>query len=148
MNRSAAAESEGDAAARLPHAYPFRLVDRVLALEPERWAIGLKNLTRDDPLLTDDGTLPVVLLVEIMAQVAGLAGSARAAAAGPVVLAQINRFRCRTAAVAGDCLLVVAKVRRRFGSAVKLHAVVIVAGRRRAAAELVLQVSPHPAVGR
>lgn len=126
-------------ALRLPHAYPFRLLDRAVMLEPGRWAVGMRNLTRDDPLVDAEGALAPVLLAEAMAQTAGLAASDASEPASPGVLAQIDRFRCSSAIVAGDHLLVAARVVRRFGATVKVRASVKVAGRFRAAAELVLQ---------
>ena len=40
-----------DAAARHPGSYPFLLVDKVLGMESARRAIGLHNVTANDPLL-------------------------------------------------------------------------------------------------
>jgi 3-hydroxyacyl-[acyl-carrier-protein] dehydratase len=136
--------SEGrDPALRLPHAYPFHLLDCALVLAPGRWAVGMKNLTRDDPLVDAEGRLAPVLLAEAMAQTAGLAASEASGAASVAVLAQIDRFRCRPPVVAGDYLLVAARVVRRFGAAVKVRASVKVDGRLRAAAEFVLRF-PQP----
>ena len=45
-----------DPALRLPHAYPFHLLDRAVVLAPGRWAVGMKNLTRDDPLVDAEGS--------------------------------------------------------------------------------------------
>jgi len=81
---------------------------------------------------------PSSLLAEAMAQIAGLTASDASDPASPAVLAQIDRFRCHLPIVVGDRLLVVARVVRRFGSTVKVRASVKVAGRFRAAAELVL----------
>ncbi len=130
---------------RLPHAYPFRLLYRTLMLEPGRWAVAIKNLTRDDPLADADGVLLPVLLAEVMAQAAGLAAVESPGDAASGMLVHIGRFRCRPPVRAGDQLLVTARVLRRFGANVKVHAAVRVAGRRCAAAELVLHVpANHP----
>jgi 3-hydroxyacyl-[acyl-carrier-protein] dehydratase len=125
---------------RLPHAYPFRLLDRTLMLEPGRWAVAIKNLTRDDPLVDADGVLLPVLLAEVMAQAAGLAVVESPGHAASGMLVHIDRFRCRPPVRAGDQLLVTVRVLRRFGANVKVRAAVTVAGRRRAACELVLHV--------
>lgn len=131
----------------LPHAYPFLMLDRALMIEPGRWAVGLKNVTGDDPLV-EDGVLAPVLLAEAMAQAAGLAAAESLERTLPAVLAHIDRFRCRLPVVAGDQLLVTARVVRRFGAAVKVRASVRVAGRSRAAAELILHfpvaAGPNP----
>ncbi|MBI4518629.1 MAG: hypothetical protein HY699_22760 [Deltaproteobacteria bacterium] len=126
-----------DPLARLPHRHPFLLLDRVLLVEPRRWAVGVRNVTRNDPLVDETGVLAPVVLAEIMAQLAGLAG-APAGAAAPAVLARLNRFRCRGPIVAGDRLLVAARVARCFGANVVARAAIRVSGRPRAAAELVL----------
>jgi 3-hydroxyacyl-[acyl-carrier-protein] dehydratase len=129
----------------LPHAYPFLLVDRVLELRPGSSAAAVKNLTRDDPLLDADGQLPPVLLVEALAQVAGLAVLGVRPGAG-AVLVRVDRFRCRLPLIAGDALHVSVQVCRIFGAAAKVRGVVRVNGRVRAAAEVVLQVTaPEPA---
>ncbi|HXQ23015.1 MAG TPA: hypothetical protein VN812_15160 [Candidatus Acidoferrales bacterium] len=130
---------------RLPHAYPFRLLDRTVMLEPGRWAVAIKNLTRDDPLVDGEGVLPPVLLAEVMAQAAGLAAVESPGHAVPGMLAHIDRFRCRSPVRAGDQLLVTVHVVRRFGANVKAHAAVRVDSRRCAAAELVLHLAAERA---
>ncbi len=122
-----------------PHAFPFRLLDRVLATTPGHLAVGLRNLSRGDPLVNAEGSLPAALLAEAMAQVAGVAAAAGEAAA---VLVRIERFRCRRRPLAGEQLLVSAQVLRRFGALVRVRGAVRVDGRRWAAAELVLHLAP------
>ena len=60
----------------LPHRYPFLLVDRVLEVEPGRRAVGLKNVTINEPFFIGHfpgrPIMPGVLLLEAMAQVAGV----------------------------------------------------------------------------
>jgi 3-hydroxyacyl-[acyl-carrier-protein] dehydratase len=121
----------------LPHAYPFLLIDRVLLVEPERWAVALRGLSGDDPLLDGAGLLPPLLLVEAMAQTAGLAIGAPAGGA-PLVLARVHRFRCGAPPGAGERLLVTARLIRRFGALTQVRASVRAGTRRCAAAELVL----------
>jgi 3-hydroxyacyl-[acyl-carrier-protein] dehydratase len=123
----------------LPHTYPFLLIDRIVESVPAQRAVAVKNLTRGDPLLDADGLLPSVLLVEAMAQCAGVAvlGGDRGRTA---VLASINRFRTRSRVVAGDQLRVSANVLRSFGAMAKVRAVVRVDGRPRAACDVVLQI--------
>ncbi len=125
----------------LPHRYPFLLIDRVAHVRPALEAAAIKNLARSDPLLDADGRLPGVLLAEAIAQCAGLAILGMRPDSG-AVLARIDRFRTTRAAVgAGDQMRITARVHRIFGATVKVRGVVRVAGRIRAAAELVLQIS-------
>ena len=60
----------------LPHRYPFLLVDRILEIEPRRRAVGLKNVTFNDPFFQGHfpgrPIMPGVLILEAMAQVGGV----------------------------------------------------------------------------
>ncbi len=60
----------------LPHRYPFLLVDRVLELEPGKRIVAIKNVTLNEPYFVGHfpghPVMPGVLLVEGMAQAAGL----------------------------------------------------------------------------
>jgi 3-hydroxyacyl-[acyl-carrier-protein] dehydratase len=60
----------------LPHRYPFILVDRVLAFTPGRDIVALKNVTINEPFFNGHfpgrPVMPGVLIIEAMAQAAGL----------------------------------------------------------------------------
>jgi 3-hydroxyacyl-[acyl-carrier-protein] dehydratase len=60
----------------LPHAYPFLLVDRIIEMEPEKRIVGIKNVTYNEPFFPGHfpghPIMPGVLIVEAMAQTAGL----------------------------------------------------------------------------
>jgi 3-hydroxyacyl-[acyl-carrier-protein] dehydratase len=60
----------------LPHAYPFLLVDRVLEVETGKRIVGIKNVTYNEPFFPGHfpgrPIMPGVLIVEAMAQTAGL----------------------------------------------------------------------------
>ncbi|MEO6925461.1 MAG: 3-hydroxyacyl-ACP dehydratase FabZ [Rhodanobacter sp.] len=60
----------------LPHRYPFLLVDRVIELVPETSVVALKNVTINEPFFTGHfvghPVMPGVLIIEAMAQAAGL----------------------------------------------------------------------------
>ncbi len=127
----------------LPHRYPFLLLDRIVELEPGAAAIATRGLTMGDPLVDAEGYLPPVLLVEAIAQCAGLAvlgGSGDEV----VMLAAIDRFRASARrARAGDRLEITVRVVRRFGGTAKVRGVVRVDGRVRAAADVGLWLSPR-----
>src|SRR5438045_3940131 len=59
----------------LPHRYPFLLVDAIIELEAER-IVGIKNVTANEPWTSGHfpnfPVMPGVLIVEAMAQVAGV----------------------------------------------------------------------------
>ena len=60
----------------LPHRYPMLLVDRVIELEPGIRAVGIKNVTMNEPFFQGHfpgmAVMPGVLVIEAMAQVAGI----------------------------------------------------------------------------
>ena len=61
---------------KLPHRYPFLLVDRVLSVEPGKAIRALKNVTINEPFFVGHfphrPVMPGVLMLEAMAQTAGL----------------------------------------------------------------------------
>jgi len=60
----------------LPHRYPFLLVDRIIDLEPDKKAIGIKNVTINEHFFQghfpDHPVMPAVLILEAMAQTGGV----------------------------------------------------------------------------
>ena len=60
----------------LPHRYPMLLVDRIIELEPMKRAVGIKNITMNEPQFIGhfpgNPIMPGVLLIEAMAQVGGV----------------------------------------------------------------------------
>ena len=94
----------------LPHRYPFLLVDRVIELEEDRHAVGLKNVTMNEPFFQGHfpGTpiMPGVLIVEALAQMCGLLFSQRLEHTGQLaVLLSMDKVKMRRAVVPGDQLL-------------------------------------------
>jgi 3-hydroxyacyl-[acyl-carrier-protein] dehydratase len=59
----------------LPHRYPFLMVDRIINMQGDNSAIGIKNVTANEPQFLGhfpgNPVFPGVLLVEGMAQTAG-----------------------------------------------------------------------------
>ena len=59
----------------LPHRYPFLLVDKIIEIDSDNSAIGIKNVTVNEPHFTghfpDNPIMPGVLLIEGMAQTSG-----------------------------------------------------------------------------
>jgi 3-hydroxyacyl-[acyl-carrier-protein] dehydratase len=107
----------------LPHRYPFLLVDRVVELEPGVRAVGIKAVTANEPQFTghfpDRPIMPGVLMVEALAQTAGIAVLTMDAYRGKLGLfAGIDDCRFRRMVTPGDTLrleVTVEKLRGMFG---------------------------------
>jgi UDP-3-O-[3-hydroxymyristoyl] N-acetylglucosamine deacetylase/3-hydroxyacyl-[acyl-carrier-protein] dehydratase len=94
----------------LPHRYPYLLVDRVLELVPGRRVRALKNVTCNEPFFTGHSPgrpiMPGVLIVEALAQAAGVMIAERVNPAERVALiVSIDHVKVRRPVVPGDQLL-------------------------------------------
>jgi 3-hydroxyacyl-[acyl-carrier-protein] dehydratase len=102
----------------LPHRYPFLLVDRVLELTPGESIVAYKNLSINEPFF--DGHFPQrpifpgVLLVEAMAQAAGILGfktQGKTPADGSTyLLAGVDNLRFKRPCVPGDRVMLRASI--------------------------------------
>jgi 3-hydroxyacyl-[acyl-carrier-protein] dehydratase len=110
--------------ALLPHRYPFLLVDRILENEPGKRAVGLKNVTVNEPFFQGHfpgrPIMPGVLIVEAMAQVGGIIMLQTADMKDKLSLfAGIDKVRFRRPVVPGDRLVMTVELlwikKRRFG---------------------------------
>jgi 3-hydroxyacyl-[acyl-carrier-protein] dehydratase len=93
----------------LPHRYPFLLVDRVIELAPPRRAVGIKQVTANEPFFQGHfpgyPVMPGVLIVEAMAQVGGVAVLSAEEYAGKLALfAGIDNVRFKRQVKPGDTL--------------------------------------------
>lgn len=92
----------------LPHRYPFLLVDRVVELVLDHRAIGLKNITTNEPCFQGHfpgrPIFPGVLILEALAQLGGiLAIRSSLAETTPIVyLTGIDKAKFRKPVVPGD----------------------------------------------
>ncbi len=107
----------------LPHRHPFLLVDRIVELEPGVRAVGIKQVTVNEPHFTGHfpgrPIMPGVLMVEALAQTAGVAVLTLDEYRGKLGLfAGIDDCRFRRMVVPGDTLrleVTVEKLRGMFG---------------------------------
>jgi len=93
----------------LPHRYPFLLIDRVVELEGYRRAVGIKNVTINEPFFQGhwpgQPIMPGVLILEAMAQLAGVLLLRRLENTGKLaVLWSIDRVKLRRSVIPGDQL--------------------------------------------
>jgi len=130
----------------LPHRYPFLLVDRILELESER-IVGIKNVTVNEPFFIghfpDFPVMPGVLVVEAMAQVAGVLvlKSIPDRDQKLVLLAAVENARFRRPVVPGDTLRIEMSVVKRKASVAKMAGRATVDGRLVAEAEMLCKLA-------
>lgn len=110
----------------LPHRYPFLLVDKVVEYEPGKRAVGVKNVTANEPQFTghfpDRPIMPGVLMVEAMAQLGGIVCLQPPVSdgKGEFFFAGINGVKFRRPVVPGDTLVMemeLMKFREKYGIA-------------------------------
>src|SRR5215471_11874098 len=125
----------------LPHRYPMLLVDRIEELEPER-VVGIKNVTINEPFFSghfpDFPVMPGVLIVEAMAQVAGVLVLSQIPDRHSklVLLASVEQARFRKPVRPGDQLRIEMKLLKRKETVAKMNGTACVNGAVVAEAEM------------
>ncbi len=108
----------------LPHRYPFLLVDRIIDYVPGKKAVGIKNVSFNEPQFQGHfpgrSLMPGVLIIEAMAQVGGVVMTQMPDSQGGLfVFAGIDKVRFRRQVVPGDQLVMTVELlwvkQRRFG---------------------------------
>jgi len=134
----------------LPHAFPFRMIDRILEIEKGRRAIALKNVSIDEPYFLghfqNDPVMPGVLILEAMAQTGGLAfqSSFENGEEGVPVLARVEEFRLKRRVIPGDQLIIEAEVLHVFSNLAKVKVLARVEGEMIAEGAVILAKTPVP----
>lgn len=101
----------------LPHRYPFALVDRIIDYVPGERAVGIKNVTFNEPHFQGHfpgrPIMPGVLIVEAMAQVGGVVLTQFPGMEGSLFLfAGIDKVRFRRQVIPGDQLVMTTELVR------------------------------------
>ena len=102
---------------RIPHRYPFLLVDRVTELIPGKSAKGIKNVTINEPFFQGHfpghPVMPGVLILEALAQLGATAVLGGKGKQNKLSLfAGIDKVRFRRQVIPGDQLLLEAEITR------------------------------------
>ena len=129
----------------IPHRYPFLLVDKVIEMEVGKSAVGIKNVTFNEPFFQGhfpgQPIMPGVLIVEALAQVGAIALLSSDEYKGKLALfAGIDGVRFKKQVVPGDVLKLeveIVSVRRGIG---KGNAVATVDGKVACKGEIMFAV--------
>jgi beta-hydroxyacyl-ACP dehydratase FabZ len=116
---------------RLPHRYPFVLIDRVLDIVPGERIVALKDVTSNEPFFQghfpDKPIMPGMLIVEAMAQAGGVLAYASLpedARGTPVYFMRMDNVKFRKPVLPGHQLTIDVKFLKKSSWAVKFYGVV------------------------
>jgi 3-hydroxyacyl-[acyl-carrier-protein] dehydratase len=95
----------------LPHRYPFLMIDRVIDMHADETAIGIKNVTANEPQFMghfpENPVFPGVLMIEGMAQTAGvlcICSGKAGSVTKSVFFLTIDKAKFRKQVVPGDAI--------------------------------------------
>jgi 3-hydroxyacyl-[acyl-carrier-protein] dehydratase len=128
---------------RIPHRYPFLLVDRIVEVDGDHRIVGIKNVTANEGFFQghfpNHPVMPGVLICEAMAQVAAiLAYISRGGNNGDniFVLTGLDKVKFKRPVEPGDQLRLELTSMKRRGSFWKMKGTATVDGKTAAQAEL------------
>jgi 3-hydroxyacyl-[acyl-carrier-protein] dehydratase len=126
----------------LPHKAPFVLIDRVLEILPGNKALGIKNLSYNEPFFAghfpSHPVMPGVLIIEAMAQLSGIlaAKTAQTSAGNLMYLVSVDEAKFRKAARPGDTLLLESRLIKQKSKLWKFEATAAIEGKLSASASI------------
>lgn len=116
-----------DIQAIIPHRYPFLLVDKIVELELGKRAVGIKNVTINEPFFQGHfpgyPVMPGVLIVEALAQVGGVAMHTEETKGKLGLFAGIDGLRFKEQVKPGDTLVLEVEMTRVRGSISKCRGI-------------------------
>lgn len=123
----------------LPHRYPFLLVDRIIECIPNERVLGLKNVTINEYFFQGhfpgNPIMPGVLIIEAMAQVAGVLVFKSGTEGSGMLFMSIERAKFRKPIIPGDQIIFEISVAHRRGNVWKFSGIAKVEGKVAAEAE-------------
>ena len=132
---------------KLPHRYPFVLLDRILEVGPQE-IVGLKNVTINEPFFQGHfpghPIMPAVLIIEAMAQAGGLLAFnlAPETSGNNVYFMGVDKARFRKPVRPGDQLILKIKLIKQRGPIFKMRGEAFVDGQLVAEGELLATTDP------
>lgn len=131
--------------ASLPHRYPFLMVDRVIDLEAGVRAVGIKNVTINEPFFQghfpNNPVMPGVLIIEALAQVAGILAFKSGTQGKTVYFLSIEKVKFRKIVLPGDQLRLEVNVMHKRGNVWKFSGNAFVDDKLTSEAEFTAMVS-------
>jgi beta-hydroxyacyl-ACP dehydratase FabZ len=127
---------------RIPHRYPFLLVDRVIELVPQQRIVAIKNVTMNEPFFQGHfpgaPVMPGVLVIEALAQAGAvlLLSDIPDRASKLVYFTGIDQARFRRPIVPGDQIRLTMNVLKLRSRTCKMRGTAEVAGELVAEAEI------------
>ena len=133
----------------LPHRYPILLVDRIVELEPGTRAVGVKNVSANEPFFQGHfpgrPVMPGVLIVEALEQIAGLLmGEGEAEGRIPLFMG-IDKARFRRQVIPGDQLRLEVEIIQKRRNVVRVSGRAFVGEERAAEAEILATITDQKA---
>lgn len=131
--------------ATIPHRYPFLLVDRILEIEENKRAVGIKNVSANEEFFNghfpEYPVMPGVLIIEALAQVGAVAILSKEENKGKLAFfAGIDSCRFKRQVVPGDQLRLEVEIIKIKGPIGKGRAVATVNGELACEAELMFAI--------
>ena len=117
----------------LPHRYPFLLIDKIIEIEQGKRAVGIKNVTMNEEFFTGHfpgrPVMPGVLIVEAMAQVAGVLMLNKKENVGKMAyFMSLDKAKFRKTVVPGDQLRLEVEVIKLKSKIGQVHTKALVGG--------------------